>query len=443
MPDGAIDTVAAIATASAHSAGIGVVRISGSRTREIAQRLFGKLPQARYAALRDFRDCDGAIIDQGLVLFFPAPGSYTGEDVVELHAHGGLAVLDLLLSAVIDLGARRARPGEFTERAFLNGRMDLLQAEAVADLIDAASSQAARAAQATLRGDFSDRIGRLTDALTSIRVHVEAGFDFSEEELGEAHTRTLLFDLRELSAAVDALFEVAARGVRLRDGLRVVLVGSPNVGKSSVLNRLAGQQRAIVTPIPGTTRDVIRENIQLDGVTIELMDTAGLHDSDDAVEKLGMARTTDSARHADLVLLLCDDSDRHAVSLQQVDTDGDVLVVRNKVDLTATKPGYYDDALAVSALTGAGFDELRFELRRRAASSSGCGEFSARQRHLDCLGEAREHLHRALEAVKAGHESELCAEDLRLCQVSLGQITGTVTSDDLLGEIFSSFCIGK
>jgi tRNA modification GTPase len=443
MPDGATDTVAAIATATAQSAGIGIVRISGTRTRDIAIELFADLPTPRTAALRDFHDSAGEVIDRGLVLFFPKPASYTGEDVLELHAHGGVAILHLLLQRVVESGARRARPGEFTERAFLNGRMDLLQAEAVADLIEAGNAQAVRAAHATLRGDFSERVERLITALLSMRVKLEAGFDFSEEELGDDHLRTLADDLNDLSITLDELIKSAQRGVRLRDGLRVVLVGPPNVGKSSVLNRLAGEERAIVTKVPGTTRDVIRESIQLRGATIELMDTAGLHESNDAVERVGMARTVATARSADLVLLVCDDRDRSAFTTQNVDTEGEVLVIYNKIDLTQTEPGACTGAIAVSAVTGAGFEDLHTELVRRAAYGDVAGEFSARQRHLDCLDKARKHLQQAIEVINAGLEAELAAEDLRQCQNALGRITGAVTSDDLLGEIFSSFCIGK
>jgi tRNA modification GTPase len=443
MLNGANDTVAAIATATAHRAGIGIVRVSGPHTRDIAKLLFGTLPDARRAVLRDFRDGDGRIIDRGLVLFFPMPASYTGEDVLELHAHGGIAVLQALLERVIETGARRARPGEFTERAFLNGRLDLLQAEAVADLIDAGSAQAARAAQATLRGEFSQRVSKLSAALTAIRVQLEAGFDFAEEELGDQHLQTLTGDLHDLANGLDQLLEHATRGVQLRDGLRVVLVGAPNVGKSSVLNRLAGEERAIVTAVPGTTRDIIRESIRLDGTTIELMDTAGLHESADAIEKIGMAQTMDKARTADLVLLVCDDRERCAVQQDLVETDGDVLLIFNKIDLTATKPGSCCGGLALSARTGAGFEALHAELLRRSSVVDMGGEFSARQRHLDCLGEARDHLRQAMDVAAAGFEIELSAEDLRQCQIALGRITGVVTSDDLLGEIFASFCIGK
>jgi tRNA modification GTPase len=319
----------------------------------------------------------------------------------------------------------------------------LLQAEAVADLIDAGSAQAARAAQATLRGEFSQRVSKLSAALTAIRVQIEAGFDFSEEELGDRHLQTLTTDLHDLANGLDELIERATRGVQLRDGLRVVLVGAPNVGKSSVLNRLAGEERAIVTAVPGTTRDVIRESIRLGGTTIELMDTAGLHESADAVEKIGMAQTVDKARNADLVLLVCDDRDRCAVQQDLVETDGDVLLLFNKIDLTVTKAGPCCGGVALSARTGAGFEALHAELVRRSSFVDMGGEFSARQRHLDCLGEARDHLRHAMDVAAAGLEIELSAEDLRQCQIALGRITGVVTSDDLLGEIFASFCIGK
>ena len=436
-------TVAAIATSTVRSAGIGIVRVSGPNARDVASQLFARLPEPRRAALRNFCDSDGNIIDRGLVLFFPMPASYTGEDMLELHAHGGIAVLQTLLARVIEAGARPARPGEFTERAFLNGQLDLAQAEAVADLIEAGSAQAARAAHATLRGEFSTRLKILATALMAIRVKLEAGFDFSEEELGDKHLQNLMAELRDLANKLQTLLAQAIRGVRLRDGLRVVLVGAPNVGKSSVLNRLANEERAIVTAIPGTTRDVIREHIQLNGVSIELMDTAGLHESDDAVERIGMAHTVDRARSADLVLLVSDDRDHAEVRTDLVDTDGEVLVLINKIDLTGAEPGWRDGMIAVSAATGDGFAVLIRELERRAMCSEGGGEFSARQRHVDCLQDAMSHVQRAIGVVESGLDVELCAEDLRQCQNAFGRITGTVTSDDLLGEIFSTFCIGK
>lgn len=459
MPDGVIGsdqavrdptvatTVAAIATSTVQSAGIGIVRISGPSSRDVASQLFASLPAPRRAALRNFLDSDGNIIDRGLVLFFPMPASYTGEDMLELHAHGGIAVLRALLARVIEAGARPARPGEFTERAFLNGQLDLAQAEAVADLIEAGSTQAARAAHATLRGEFSRRLSILATSLMAIRVKLEAGFDFSEEELGGRHLQDLMAELGDLADKLQGLLAQTVRGVRLRDGLRVVLVGAPNVGKSSVLNRLANEERAIVTAIPGTTRDVIREHIQLNGVSIELMDTAGLHDSDDAVERIGMAHTVDRARSADLVLLVTDardyDGRYDGIRTDLVETDGDVLVLINKIDLTGSEAGWRDGMIAMSAATGAGFADLCRELERRATYSEGDGEFSARQRHVDCLQDAMSYVHRAIGVVESGLDVELCAEDLRLCQHAFGRITGTVTSDDLLGEIFSTFCIGK
>lgn len=445
----AADTIAAIATATAQRTGIGIVRISGPQTREIAKSLLGAVPGARQAALRDFRNQDGMILDRGLALYFAMPASYTGEDVLELHAHGGVALLRALLDCVIAAGARRARPGEFTERAFLNGRIDLLQAEAVADLIDAGSEQSARAAHATLRGEFSRRVNALTAELINLRSGLEAGLDFSEEDLGEQHLHGLARGLSTFAGNVDKVLEQATRGVRLTDGFRVVLIGAPNVGKSSVMNRLAGDERAIVTSIPGTTRDVIRDSIQLDGMAIELMDTAGLHDSDDVVEQIGMLRTMDQARSADLVLLVCDDRDAFVTIpvATALPTDADVLVVYNKIDLSGASSGLRSGSdevgVGVSATTGNGFDVLIAELTRRSSVSEISGEFSARQRHLDCLRAVRDHLEHAQFAIAQTHESELVAEDLRQCQIELGRITGVVTSDDLLGEIFSSFCIGK
>jgi len=436
------DTIAAIATARGR-AGIGVIRISGPDSARISTRVLGKLPTARRAVLRDFKAADGAVLDHGLVLYFPAPGSYTGEDVVELHGHGGDAVLQMVLERVLDAGARLARPGEFTERAFLEGRMDLAQAEAVADLIDAGSKQAARAAQATLAGEFSRRVAALMDELTALRVQFEVGLDFADEEVAELDPVLAASSLQRLEHSVTHTLEAAVRGVRMRDGLRVVLVGEPNVGKSSVLNRLAGEERAIVTAVPGTTRDLIRESVNLDGATVELIDTAGLHASDDVVEQAGMARTLEQTRHADLLLLIEDDCAPATPLCLELDAAADVLRVRNKVDLSGGEAGGFDGGVRVSALSGAGFAALHAAIAARAARLGGDGLFTARRRHVEALGECLRCVTSARETQQCAGGTELVAEELRRAHGALGRITGAVSSDDLLGLIFASFCIGK
>lgn len=433
------DTIAAIATARGR-AGIGVIRISGPDSARISTAVLGELPAPRRAVLRAFKAADGAVLDRGLVLYFPAPGSYTGEDVVELHGHGGDAVLQMVLERVLDAGARLARPGEFTERAFLEGRLDLAQAEAVADLIDAGSKQAARAAQATLAGEFSRRVAALMDELTALRVQLEAGLDFADEDVSELDPALAAKSLQRLEHGVTHALEAAVRGVRMRDGLRVVLVGEPNVGKSSVLNRLAGEERAIVTAVPGTTRDLIRESVSLDGATVELIDTAGLHASDDVVEQAGMARTREQARHADLLLLIEDDCAPAAPACLDLDAAADVLRVRNKIDLSGAEAGGFDGGVRVSALSGAGFEALHAAIAARAERLGGDGLFTARRRHVEALEEC-------LCCVRSARETqggtELVAEELRRAHGALGRITGAVSSDDLLGLIFASFCIGK
>ena len=442
MPASVRDTIAAIATARGR-AGIAVVRISGPDSPAIAARVLGTLPPPRRAALRDFIAPDGIRIDRGLVLYFQAPGSYTGEDIVELHAHGGDAVQDMLLEAVLRAGARQARPGEFTERAFLEGRIDLAQAEAVADLIDAGSRHAARAAQATLAGEFSCRVDALVRELTALRVQLEASLDFADEDIAEIDPVRVVECVQRIEQDLLHTLQIAARGVRLRDGLRAVLLGAPNVGKSSVLNRLAGQERAIVTSVPGTTRDVIRESVAIEGASVELLDTAGIHASDDVVEQAGMARTREQARHADLLLLVEDDRVPAGPPPIEVPADADLLVIRNKVDLSGGEPGAFDGGVRVSALSGAGFAALSQAIASRAAHASGDGLFSARQRHLDALREALDCVRAASEVQRHARGAELVAEELRRAQVALGAITGAVSSDDLLGKIFTSFCIGK
>ena len=440
------DAIAAIATATGRG-GIGVVRISGNDLLPLALQLGAKRPVPRLATLVSFAAANGSSIDQGLLLYFPAPHSFTGEDVLELQAHGGPVVLQMLLRRCLELGARLAEPGEFTRRAYLNDKLDLAQAEAVADLIAASSEQAARAAQRSLSGEFSLAVDSLVAALIELRTLVEASLDFSDEDIDVIDDAALR--LQRLLAQLSDLGARARQGALLRSGLQVVLAGRPNVGKSSLLNRLAGEERAMVTPIAGTTRDALREAIQVEGIPLHIIDTAGLRDSEDPLEQLGIARTWAEISRADIVLQVVDANcgitaaDREiAAQLPQLVPR---LLIENKSDLTATAPRRSEAdgqvSLRLSAKTGAGMDLLRSELLR-IAGWSGHGEdvILARSRHLQALAGAQQHLQRA--ALELGR-LELAAEELRLAQEALSEITGRFTADDLLGEIFSRFCLGK
>lgn len=444
----AAETIAAVATAAGRGA-IGIVRLSGPRAASIAQSIAGPTPSPRVAALRGFRDAAGELIDRGLVLFFPSPHSFTGEDVVELHCHGGPVVLDALVQAARSGGARLARPGEFSERAFLNGRMDLVQAEAIADLIDASSREAARAANRSMEGEFSARIAQLRSELTDLRIFVEGALDFSDEDVAWLADPSLQRRLSHLDASLDATLAQAVQGRRLRDGLTVVIAGQPNVGKSTLLNRLAGAERAIVTDIAGTTRDVLREDIVLDGLPLTVVDTAGLRESSDPVEREGVRRAWRAAEQAEAILFVVDDRDNAGDQslLEKLPQGIPVLVIRNKCDLSGAPPtrAIARDrvTLRLSAQTGAGIDLLIAELKNVAGIATTQGLFSARSRHVDALRRTREHVQAAQRSLAAGATAELAAEDLRLAQRALGEIVGEVTSEDLLGEIFSRFCIGK
>ena len=442
------DTIAAIASAPG-AAGIGVVRASGPQVPAIAQALLGRAPQPRHAHLGAFRDGDGTLIDRGLLLHFPAPHSYTGEHVLELQGHGSTVLLDRLLRRVCALGARLARPGEFTERAFLNGKLDLVQAEAVADLIAARSEAGARAALHSLDGAFSQRVHGLLDALIALRVHVEAAIDFPEEEIDFLADPAIGRQLEMLRMQLAELLAETRRGVRLTDGLKVAIVGRPNAGKSSLLNALAQSERAIVTPIAGTTRDVLREAVDLDGVSLELADTAGLRHTEDEVEREGVRRARGELARADLALLVTEapHADADLALLAELPAGVARLVLVNKIDLDGSAPhGETRGGLLhlwLSARTGEGLDLLRAELRTRAGAASGEGAFSARRRHVVALERVQAHLDHAAGALAATRAGELAAEDLRQAQHALGEITGSYTSDDLLGAIFGSFCIGK
>lgn len=448
------ETIAAIATGAGRG-GVGVVRVSGKGLMPLVEKICGKAPSPRVATHVVFRDPAGRPIDNGLVLFFSAPRSYTGEDVVELHGHGGPAVLGNILRRCLQLGCRLARPGEFTERAFLNDKLDLAEAEAVADMIEAGSAEAAMSAAQTLTGEFSRRIHGLTDALIDLRMHVEACIDFPEEEIDPADRLAQARKLKHIQRLETDLAREAALGRVLRDGLTVVLIGRPNVGKSSLLNRLAGEELAIVTPIPGTTRDHIRATVHLDGVPIHLIDTAGLRDTDDEVERIGIDRTWAAIAKAGAALLISEAGEMTGVDeaeiLRRLPGGLPVAWVYNKIDLfrptkvSRETPGVAglekQVALSVSALTGEGVDDLRAWLLAVAGWQTGAeGVFLARERHLAALRLAATHLSTAAELAT---QYELFAEELRLAQQALSSITGEFSPDDLLGEIFGRFCIGK
>jgi len=440
-------TIVAIATAAGNG-GVGIVRLSGPLSVQIAAQLGVARLQPRYARYARFRDAQGAMIDDGIALWFSAPHSFTGEDVVELQGHGSLVLLRQLVARCIELGARQARAGEFSERAFLNGKLDLAQAEAIADLIAAGDLRAARAARRALDGVFSRRVDAVVDNLTRLRVHVEAAIDFADEPLDTLGGNQIRDGLTQARNLLAQLFCDAERGCKLRDGLYAVLVGPPNAGKSSLLNALAGSDRAIVTHLAGTTRDTLHEAIQLDGFELTLVDTAGLRDGGDAIEREGMRRARAELERADLALVVLDARDPQAAR----DAIGDAidavprhLWIHNKCDLLIETTRLHANAIAVSALTGQGLEQLHNRLRELAlgdGAESVAGEFSARTRHIDALRRATQHVDAA--DLELGLEQlELAAEHLRLAHEALGEITGKFSTDDLLGKIFSSFCIGK
>jgi len=434
------DTIAAVATPPGRG-GIGIVRISGPAVPQVAGALIGRLPAPRFAKLCAIRDAQGEALDQGIALYFAAPHSYTGEAVLELQGHGGPVVLHAVLRAALDAGARLAEPGEFTRRAFLNGKLDLAQAEAVADLIDAASQEAARSALRSLGGEFSAAIRALVGELTELRALTEAMLDFPEEDVDSLHRNDAQARLAQLRGALDDVLAKSRQGSLLRSGIHVVLAGRPNVGKSSLLNRLAGEERAIVTAQPGTTRDALRETIQIEGVPIVIVDTAGLHASRDEIEQLGMQRTRHEMERADLVLVVLEAGNLRPPP-EPVPAAGQRITVVNKIDLVpGAACGRQGNEVHVSAKTGAGLDALRAAVLEAAGwSTPGETVFLARERHLRALDAARAHL---AAADAQGAHWEFFAEELRLAQEALGAITGRVSADDLLGEIFSRFCIGK
>jgi tRNA modification GTPase len=444
------ETIAAIATPPGRG-GVGIVRISGAKTGSIAESIIGVRPPPRQARFSRFRDQTGTTLDEGIALFFPAPHSFTGEDVLELQGHGGPVVMDLLLQRCLQLGARLAQPGEFSQRAFLNDKLDLVQAEAIADLIDAESVAAARLASRTLEGAFSRKIDQLVEQLIQLRLYVESAIDFPEEEIDFLGEKKVSADLQAIKEQTSILLQSAESGRLLRDGMTLVIAGRPNAGKSSLLNALAGYESAIVTEIPGTTRDILRERITIDGLPLHVVDTAGLRESNDPVELEGIRRARSQIEQADRILWVFDDqTDPAHLALDRNSLPADIplTLVRNKIDLSGTSPAVRENdagvEVAIAAREGLGMSLLIDHLKACVGyQTPGEGEFMARRRHLDSLQSALEHLDRG-EAMLAQHQAgELLAEDLRQAQQRLGEITGEFSADDLLGRIFSTFCIGK
>ncbi|MBL79843.1 MAG: tRNA uridine-5-carboxymethylaminomethyl(34) synthesis GTPase MnmE [Nitrosomonadaceae bacterium] len=451
---GNTDIIAAIATPLGKG-GVGVVRVSGKGLHKIIQGILGFFPKSRHASLSNFKDNNGLIIDQGIVIFYPAPSSYTGEDVLELQGHGGPAVMDMLLSRCLSLGARIAEPGEFTLRAFLNNKLDLAQAESVADIINASTKEAARCAMRSLQGDFSTTISVLAQKIIDLRMLIEATLDFPEEETCFLKHADIYGQIKNIKLNLENIIAAAQQGSLLREGVNVVLVGQPNVGKSSLMNKLAKEEVAIVTAIPGTTRDTIRETIQIEGVPIHLIDTAGLRETGDEIEQIGIARAWAAIEKGGLVLLLTDCrlgiTKEDQQILEKLPGEIPLIHINNKIDLLKTPPQACDNKekreIYLSAKTGAGVDQLRQELLETVGWSSNRsaseGIFMARHRHLKALAQTKEHLQEAYNITKKEIKAELLAEEMRLAHQRLLSITGEFSADDLLGEIFSRFCIGK
>lgn len=441
------DTIAAIATSSGN-AGVGIIRISGLLAPTIAKQLSNKSLLPRFALFTSFKDADDTVIDSGILLYFPAPASYTGEDIIELQGHGGTVVLNMLLKRVLSLGARLANPGEFTARAFLNNKLDLAQAEAVADLIASSTELSVRSAQKSMQGVFSKQINALINELTEIRIHVEAAIDFVTEEIDFLSTDMLINKIQTILDKIKQLQNTAQQGRLLRDGMSVVLVGKPNVGKSSLLNALAGHKTAIVTEIAGTTRDTLKEHIQIDGIPLHIIDTAGLRTSNNAIEKEGIRRTHEQIKLADKILLLLDSADSGNESIiNSLPTNLNITQVYNKIDLSGISPALKESAagskLYISVTKNLGMDLLKNHLKQGAGFKPETDYiFTARTRHIEALNKGLEFVASAL--IQAQNQTiDLLAEDLRQAQNSLAEITGEFSSDDLLGKIFASFCIGK
>ena len=450
------DTIVAQATPPGRG-GVGILRVSGPKAQDIAKAVLGILPKPRYAHYLPFLASDGTTLDEGIALFFPNPHSFTGEDVLELQGHGGPVILDLLLKRILDIsGVRIARPGEFSERAFLNDKLDLAQAEAIADLIDASSEQAAKSALSSLQGVFSKKINTLVESLIHLRIFTEAAIDFPEEEIDFLSDGKIAAELEQVIQRLNEVRQEAKQGSLLREGMKVVIAGRPNAGKSSLLNALAGRDAAIVTDIAGTTRDVLREHIHIDGMPLHIIDTAGLREASDEVERIGIERAWQEIDQADRVLFMVDSTTTNETNpeklwpefIERLPKNLPVTVIRNKADLTGEPLGYSEQngycLIQLSARTGEGITLLRDHLKQvMGFTSSTEGGFLARRRHLQALEKAAEHLNNGQYQLTTFHAGELLAEELRLAQEALSEITGEFTSDDLLGRIFSSFCIGK
>lgn len=450
------DTIVAQATAPGRG-GVGIVRVSGPAAEQVAGIVLGKLPRVRYAEYLPFKDEQGQVLDQGIALLFKAPNSFTGEDVLELQGHGGPVIMDMLIRRILKIdGIRPARPGEFSERAFINDKLDLAQAEAIADLIEASSEQAARSAMHSLQGQFSSKIQQLVESLIRLRIYVEAAIDFPDEEIDFLSDGKVAGDLYAIMSELDDVRDEAKQGALLREGMKVVIAGRPNAGKSSLLNALAGRESAIVTEIAGTTRDVLREHIHLDGMPLHIIDTAGLRDTQDKVEQIGIERAWAEIEQADRVLFMVDGTTTDAVDPREIwpefvdrlPKNIGLTVIRNKADLTgedlAPSQEQGHAVYRISAKTELGLPALREHLKACMGFQGNTeGGFMARRRHLDALERAAERLLVAKEQLEVFVAGELVAEELRLAQESLSEITGEFSSDDLLGRIFSSFCIGK
>ncbi|WP_045463464.1 tRNA uridine-5-carboxymethylaminomethyl(34) synthesis GTPase MnmE [Vibrio hyugaensis] len=450
------DTIVAQATAPGRG-GVGIIRVSGPKANQVALEVTGKTLKPRYAEYLPFQSESGSVLDQGIALYFPNPHSFTGEDVLELQGHGGPVVMDMLIKRILGIeGVRAARPGEFSERAFLNDKMDLTQAEAIADLIDASSEEAAKSALQSLQGQFSQRIQTLVESLIHLRIYVEAAIDFPEEEIDFLADGKVSGDLQAIIDNLDAVRKEANQGAIMREGMKVVIAGRPNAGKSSLLNALSGKESAIVTDIAGTTRDVLREHIHIDGMPLHIIDTAGLRDASDEVEKIGIERAWDEIAQADRVLFMVDGTTTDATDpkdiwpdfVDRLPSNMGMTVIRNKADQTGESMGicHVNDPtlIRLSAKTGAGVDALRTHLKECMGFSGNTeGGFMARRRHLDALERAAQHLQIGQEQLEGYMAGEILAEELRITQQHLNEITGEFSSDDLLGRIFSSFCIGK
>ncbi len=446
-----IETIVATATPSGRG-GVAIIRISGPLVNSISKQLLKKNLKPRYATYASFLDSTGNAIDQGIALYFESPNSFTGEDILELHGHGGPAVVDCLIRRIVECGARLARPGEFSERAFLNDKIDLAQAEAIADLIDASSEQAARNALRSLQGEFSKKIHSLVESLIHLRMYVEAAIDFVEEEIDFLSGQQVSTDLEKIIKNLTDVQASAVQGSLMRDGITAVIAGQPNVGKSSLLNQLSGKDIAIVTDIPGTTRDLLREHILIDGMPMHVIDTAGLRDSDDKVEQIGIHRAHAEIAKADLVLFVVDASKDDSIFLtdflQKIPEHATLITIRNKIDLINESVNLIQEnnnlTISLSAKDGLGIELLKQQIKNSVGYKNSLeGTFSARRRHLDALSRAHDFLINGKKQLLDHRAGELLAEDLRLAQYALSEITGEFTSDDLLGRIFGSFCIGK